>query len=37
MMAAANGLPEQLGTGLLDAAREAFTQGLHVIATASAA
>jgi DHA2 family multidrug resistance protein-like MFS transporter len=36
-VAAANGLPEQLGAGLLDAACEAFTQGLHVVAAASSA
>jgi MFS transporter, DHA2 family, multidrug resistance protein len=32
----ANGLPDQLGAELLDAAREAFTQGLHLAAITSA-
>jgi DHA2 family multidrug resistance protein-like MFS transporter len=36
-VAAADGLPDALGSGLLDAAREAFTQGLHVTAITSAA
>jgi DHA2 family multidrug resistance protein-like MFS transporter len=34
---AAEGLPDRLGAGLLDAAREAFTQGLHLTAVTSAA
>ena len=36
-LAAAWQLPDQLGAALLDAAREAFTQGLHVTAGISAA
>jgi MFS transporter, DHA2 family, multidrug resistance protein len=32
---AAEGLPDRLGAGLLDAAREAFTQGLHLAAVTS--
>jgi MFS transporter, DHA2 family, multidrug resistance protein len=36
-VAAADGLPNQLGAGLLDAAREAFTQGLQLTAITSAA
>jgi MFS transporter, DHA2 family, multidrug resistance protein len=36
-VAAAGQLPDQLGAALLDAAREAFTQGLHVTAALSAA
>jgi len=36
-LAAANQLPDQPGTMLLDAAREAFTQGLHLTAAISAA
>jgi DHA2 family multidrug resistance protein-like MFS transporter len=35
--AAAEQLPDQLGTALLDAARQAFTQGLHVSAATGAA
>jgi MFS transporter, DHA2 family, multidrug resistance protein len=34
---AAGQLPDQLGTALLEVAREAFTQGLHVAAAVSAA
>ena len=36
-VAAAGQLPDQLGAVLLDAAREAFTQGLHMAAAISAA
>jgi DHA2 family multidrug resistance protein-like MFS transporter len=36
-VAVADGLPDRLGAALLDAAREAFTQGLHVTAVTSAA
>jgi DHA2 family multidrug resistance protein-like MFS transporter len=36
-LAAAGQLPDQPGGALLDAAREAFTQGLHVTAASSAA
>jgi DHA2 family multidrug resistance protein-like MFS transporter len=36
-VSAADALPDRLGTGLLDAAREAFTQGLHLTAITSTA
>jgi len=36
-VAAAGRLPDQLGQELLRAAREAFTQGLHVVFAISAA
>jgi DHA2 family multidrug resistance protein-like MFS transporter len=36
-VAAARGLPDQLGAALLDASREAFTQGLQLTAITSAA
>jgi DHA2 family multidrug resistance protein-like MFS transporter len=36
-VAAAGQLPDRLGAGLLEAAREAFTQGLHLAAAVSAA
>jgi DHA2 family multidrug resistance protein-like MFS transporter len=36
-VSAADTLPDRLGAGLLDVAREAFTQGLHLTATTSAA
>jgi DHA2 family multidrug resistance protein-like MFS transporter len=36
-VAVADGLPDRLGAALLDAVREAFTQGLHVTAVISAA
>jgi MFS transporter, DHA2 family, multidrug resistance protein len=34
--AAAGALPAELGVALLDAAREAFTSGMHVVAAVSA-
>jgi DHA2 family multidrug resistance protein-like MFS transporter len=36
-VAAADGLPDQLGTQLLDAAREAFAQGLQLSSITSVA